>query len=369
MLHDSHNTAQLWPIGEAASVLLVYLLAYKRRGGSSVSGLKNLHIVCFLSGTSLVFAVIASPLAEMHHRWLAAHMLQHLVLMTLAAPLILLGQPIRADLNSRPAARVELASAARRCFVSEGFCWLAGTVCVLFWHIPHVFALSMQSAAWHRFELGSFLVCGLMFWSPVIQGWSGGEQQQWILPLYLFLATLPCDALSAFLVFYGQVVYVTYAHAGEALDVSVLGDQQHAGAMMWVWVTFAYLVPAVVIAIRILSPTKPPKTRVLGQPLPRCKKGLLLQWYNTELSRRTRSDSNRKPTDVRLRPLISKPRTSYRSRRTAACPRWPSAHDRHVPMTGVCVPDSYWVPALSRKSAYWSSYLSDLLLRRGGSVV
>jgi len=75
-------------------------------------------------------------------------------------------------------------------------------------------------------------------------------------PLYLFLATLPCDALSAFLTFCGRVVYPHYLSMPRLFDISALGDQECAGALMWVWVTFVYLAPAVVITIRTLSPRR-----------------------------------------------------------------------------------------------------------------
>jgi hypothetical protein len=74
--------------------------------------------------------------------------------------------------------------------------------------------------------------------------------------MYLFLATLPCDALSAFLVFCNRVVFPHYKVAGHGFDFSPLGDQECAGALMWVWVTFAYLAPAAGVAIHLLSPRK-----------------------------------------------------------------------------------------------------------------
>ena len=149
-------------------------------------------------------------------------MLQHLILMMVAAPLILLG--IRSE-------------ALPRLPVAVG--WLAGTGAVILWHVPAVFNLALQSTFWHDFERGSFLLAGLLFWRPVI-GSSG-----WTAPLYLFLATLPCDALSAFLVFCGHVVYRPH--------LSALDDQELAGAIMWVAVTFFYLIPALVLASRELS--------------------------------------------------------------------------------------------------------------------
>lgn len=73
--------------------------------------------------------------------------------------------------------------------------------------------------------------------------------------LYLFLATLPCDILSAFLVFCNRVVYTHYLYTARFPGLSALHDQERAGALMWVWVTFVYLIPAVFITLQILSPS------------------------------------------------------------------------------------------------------------------
>jgi len=74
------------------------------------------------------------------------------------------------------------------------------------------------------------------------------------MPLYLFLATLPCDILSAFFTFCDRAVYPSYVSAARVFDLSPLQDQECAGALMWVCVTFAYLIPAVVISMQILAP-------------------------------------------------------------------------------------------------------------------
>jgi cytochrome c oxidase assembly factor CtaG len=72
--------------------------------------------------------------------------------------------------------------------------------------------------------------------------------------VYLFLAALPCDALSAFLCLCNRVVYSHYLPAHQSFDLSALKDQACAGALMWVWVTFAYLFPAAGLTFRLLSP-------------------------------------------------------------------------------------------------------------------
>jgi len=86
---------------------------------------------------------------------------------------------------------------------------------------------------------------------PILTRWT-----EWSIPLYLFIATLPCDALSAFLTFCGRVVYPHFVSVHRLIDISALGDQECAGALMWVWVTFVYLAPAAVITIQMLSPRR-----------------------------------------------------------------------------------------------------------------
>src|ERR1019366_9260701 len=136
-------------------------------------------------------------------------------------------------------------------------CWLASTLTVIGWHIPTLFTLGMRSEGWHAFEHATFFAAGLLFWWPVVQPWpSLARWPRWSVPLYLFFATLPCDVLSAFVTFCGRVVYPHYLYAQRLVDISALTDQECAGALMWVWVTFAYLAPAAVVTIQMLSPQR-----------------------------------------------------------------------------------------------------------------
>ena len=71
--------------------------------------------------------------------------------------------------------------------------------------------------------------------------------------VYLFLATLPCDVLSGFLVFSERVVYPVYLSVPRHSSLSVLEDQQLAGALMWTAVTILYLVAGAILSTRLLS--------------------------------------------------------------------------------------------------------------------
>ena len=110
-----------------------------------------------------------------------------------------------------------------------------------------------------------YIAGGLLFWWPIVNpGSISGKWDRSFAPVYLFLATLPCDALSAFLAFCGRVVYPSHHSGHPHFGLTPLQDQECAGALMWFWVTIAYLIPAVVITVRMLSPS----SRRVGPPIP-----------------------------------------------------------------------------------------------------
>ncbi|HEY6767711.1 MAG TPA: cytochrome c oxidase assembly protein [Candidatus Sulfotelmatobacter sp.] len=260
---------QSWSLPLAiTSALLVTALVYLRGWLSLRNAFPNLiagwHLAAFTTGLLCVWTAVASPLANLDHRSLTLHMMKHLLLMTVAAPLLLAGAPAfplvcglpklfiksHSPLASLPARWLE------RCLMNPALCWLAGTAAVIGWHLPVAFQLGMRSHEIHILEDGSFLVAGLLFWWPIVQSSpSATRPPRWSMALYLFLATLPCDILSAFLVFCNRLVYPCYLSAPQMFSLPPLQDQECAGALMWVWVTFAYLIPAVAITVQILSPS------------------------------------------------------------------------------------------------------------------
>jgi putative membrane protein len=260
---------QSWSIPLAiTSALLVMALVYLRGWFSLRNAFPNLipgwRLASFMSGLFSVWAVGASPLAALDHQSLTIHMVKHLLLMTVAAPLILAGTPVfplvcglpKVFIKSHPPLASLPARWLERCLRHPALCWLAGTAAVIGWHLPVAFQLGMRSHWVHSLEDVCFLVAGLLFWWPIVQSSpSATRSPRWSMALYLFLATLPCDILSAFLVFCNRLVYPFYLSTPQLFSLSPLQDQECAGALMWVWVTFAYLIPAVAITVQILSPS------------------------------------------------------------------------------------------------------------------
>ena len=204
----------------------------------------------FFLGLLAIWAAMVSPVAAWDSHMLTAHMIQHLLLMTIAPPLIWLGEPL---IVTNPP-RWPLAKGLGRLLGHPVFCWLAAATALVAWHVPAVFRLGMQSPTWHFIEHASFLTAGLLFWWPVIQPWpSVAHWPRWSMLPYLFLATLPCDVLSGFLVFSDRVAYPRYLCAPQNGGLSPLADQQCAAALMWTCVTVVFLAAGTFLSTQLLS--------------------------------------------------------------------------------------------------------------------
>ncbi len=223
------------------------------------------RLTAFFAGLVTVWFAIGSPLEALDDVSLTVHMVQHLLLAAVAPPLLLLGAPELPLLRGLPQwlARGVVSPFLRLPFTRKfghlisnpAICWLVATLALIGWHIPAVFELALRWEWLHKLEHASFLGAGLLFWWPVIQPWpSAPRWPQWTVPLYLLGATLPCDALSGFLTFCDRVVYASYNSAPRVFALSPLEDQECAAALMWVSITIIFLVPAVLITLRLLSP-------------------------------------------------------------------------------------------------------------------
>jgi putative membrane protein len=210
--------------------------------------------VCLAVGLLLAWIAVASPISWCESQSLTGHMVGHLLLMSLAPPLIWLGEPIRLLFSgAAPPIRMWPIRKIGAPIGHPAVCWLAATCALVGWHVPAALALGMQSATWHAIQQASFLTAGLFFWWPVVRPWPAvSTQPEWSMVVYLFLATLPCDILSGFLVFSERVAYPVYLSHGHSA-ASILNDQQYAGALMWTVVTIVYLVAGVIVTTRLLS--------------------------------------------------------------------------------------------------------------------
>jgi putative membrane protein len=260
------------------SAALIYLWGWLSLRSSLAKRSSVGRAVSFLGGLFLIWVALASPIAALDHELLTIHMLQHLLLMTIAPPLIWLASPFGPVLHGLPQRVAErLRISVRHSQVVKTFakvvarprvCWLAACTALIGWHTPKLFALGMQSASWHLLEQLTFLATGLMFWWPVVQSLCDKSRQDLSMILYLFFATLPCDILSGFLAFSDRVVYPMYFSSSHLLRFSPLVDQQCAAALMWTCVTIVYVVAGAVLTMRLLSPQNVPPIDLVQSRMP-----------------------------------------------------------------------------------------------------
>lgn len=220
----------------------------------------------FLAGLVSFWLAVSSPLDALSGLLLSAHMMQHLLLLMAAPPLLLLGSPLLPLLRGLPRSwgRDGIAPffhwlplrKAAHLLTAPAVGWVFMTTTLLVWHIPVGFELALRSPAWHKAEHFCFLSAALLFWLPVVRPFPYRAcWPLWSVPVYLLAADLVNTALSATLTFSDHVLYPTYEQVPRLFATTALSDQAAAGVLMWVPGSLAFMIPAVALAIRFLSPT------------------------------------------------------------------------------------------------------------------
>ena len=209
----------------------------------------------FAAGLLAVLLVLVTPLDHASQERLWAHMVQHEVLVTVAAPLLVLGNPLPALLWALgPELRTSVAPWWRRLSRSHArprtwAAWAATalglqTVALWAWHVPAPYQAALRSEWVHATQHASFLGTALFFWWSVLgarrRSLYGGAV------LANFGAALQGVVLGAFMTLSGRVWYPWYA-AREGGGMTALEDQQVAGVIMWGPGGAAYLVAAVLL--------------------------------------------------------------------------------------------------------------------------
>jgi putative membrane protein len=221
-------------------------------------------LVSFIAGLFTIFVAISSSLDTYSEKLLFMHMAQHFVLMSVAPPLIVLGCPFVPMLRglSRPIVRriggpifrSSVAHSCQKLFSRLPFAWLAMNLTFVGWHIPKAYEFALSSESWHNFEHFCFFATSLIFWWPIVQPWpSRRRSNSWMIIPYLLTADFVNTGLSAFLCFSGRLLYPSYGVVERPFGIDALKDQIAAGAFMWVFGSFVFLVPAIYWTIRFLT--------------------------------------------------------------------------------------------------------------------
>jgi cytochrome c oxidase assembly factor CtaG len=254
-----------WPLTLA---ILVFAVAYVR-GFFAIRKTRpglfpEWRLVSYLLGMLTLWFSLASPLDGFADALLSAHMVQHLLLMSVVPALVLLGAPMVPILRGLPRGftRVVLGPlfssksllAIGRFLTRPVVAWLAMNLTFLLWHTPAAYDFALWNGPWHRLEHVCFLTTSFLFWWPVIQPWPARRRNYgWGMLLYLLTADFVNTALAAFLAFCDRPVYSYYVERPSPFHVDPVSDQALGGVIMWVTGSMVFLLPAVVLTMRMLQ--------------------------------------------------------------------------------------------------------------------
>jgi len=261
ILSWSFEPVVLLPVAAAAGLYLGGWATLSRRMPERFDAARA---AAFLAGLAVVVLALCSPVDSLSHHLLRAHMIQHLLLMLVAPPLLWLGAPVAPLLLGlpRPARRLVAAGLATRparwaarALADPRVAWLAFIVAFWFWHVPGPYDIALRSDGWHHVEHACFFLTALVFWRPVILAWPARSAwPRWAMIVYLLLAETQNTLLSAILTFSDRVIYPFYAAAsGRPGGLSALEDQALAGVIMWIPGSLAFVVPVLWLLMSMLA--------------------------------------------------------------------------------------------------------------------
>ncbi len=219
---------------------------------------------CFAAGIAVLWIALASPLEELADTVLTAHMIEHLLLMAVVPPLVLVGWPTVPLLRGLPAPlrrwavapllRSRTVRRIEHVLVAPVFAWLAMNVTFLLWHIPSAYDYALEHETVHDLEHVCFLSSSLLFWWVLLRPWpSRVKPLGWYALPYLVTADFVNTLLAALLAFSGRPIYSFYLRHSSSLALDPLADQTVGACIMWVFGSIAFLLPAVVLLARQLQ--------------------------------------------------------------------------------------------------------------------
>lgn len=213
------------------------------------------RVVCFYAGMGVLVLAIMSPVAYYAATLFSVHMWQHMLIVMVAAPLLLLGTPVTLALRAAsPSLRRSvllpvLHSRALRAITFPVVAWVFFTATMWVSHFSPLFNAALENAWLHRLEHGWYLSAALLFWWQVI----GLDPTPWrmnhpVRMLYLFLQ-MPQNSLLGTAVYNASgVLYTHYAATGRTWGPSPLFDQEVAGITMWVIGDLLFLLALGIVA-------------------------------------------------------------------------------------------------------------------------
>lgn len=222
--------------------LLLYVIGLARlwRRAGWGRGVTWIHAGLFAAGWLTLVGALVSPLHEYGEHLFLAHMIEHELLMAVAAPLLALSRPLGTFLHAfpRPVRLILIGWAQARSFQAV-WTWLnhplVATVlhgiAIWVWHIPRLLDATIESELMHRFQHVSFLVTALFFWWAIIRR---PAKEYGLGAAHVFATMVHTGLLGALLTISPRVFYPLQTQDAHLFGLTPLEDQQLAGLFMWV---------------------------------------------------------------------------------------------------------------------------------------
>jgi len=245
----------LWAIVLAFGALYARGVQQLWQHAAPGAGISRARVCAFTLGWLASVAALLSPIDPLGGQLFSAHMVQHEILMLIAAPLLVVGRPIGAFLWGLPPAwRRHAWQTCRRSGV-QGFvrwltgpatAWLVHAIALWGWHVPVLFDASVRSDLVHTAQHASFFGTALAFWWALVRP-GAGRATHGLAALYILTTAMHTAALGALLTFAPSVWYTVYVDTAPTWGMDALEDQRLGGLIMWVPAGFVYLAIALTL--------------------------------------------------------------------------------------------------------------------------
>lgn len=219
---------------------------------------------CFTGGLAVVVVALVSPLDALSGSLASAHMVQHVLLLLVAAPLLALSSPAAMLLRGTPPALRQATGRWRRRFGltrrslrplrHPAAVWALHVGTIWFWHASVPYDAALDNHAVHIVEHATFVVTGLLFWRVVIG--ARGTVTNGLGILLVFTMGMQSVFLSALLTFASAPWYSGYESTTRPWNLEPLADQQLAGVIMWIPAGLVYLAAALALLVGWIHATE-----------------------------------------------------------------------------------------------------------------
>jgi cytochrome c oxidase assembly factor CtaG len=234
---EPHDLWTAWEFDPGVVIPLILSAILYWRGATDKHGIRCWERVCFWAGWAVLVIALVSPVHPLGEALFSAHMVQHELLMVVAAPLLVLGRPLVPFLWSVPAGigRVSIVK------IGPAAAWLIHAVVLWAWHAPALFQATLTSDLVHSLQHISFLGSALIFW------WALLRRKLAYGPaiLYVFTTAVHTTILGVLLTFSPTLWYPAYRNTTAAWGMTPLEDQQIGGLVMWVPAGLTFIVAGV----------------------------------------------------------------------------------------------------------------------------